>query len=121
MVRLLLPFLVLAIDIYALVDVITVHEWRIKALNKFAWVVIILFLPLIGAILWFTIGKVHGEPSDDNAGRGRDARRYDTPRTLAPDDDPAFLHNATQFEEQAARIRRLEAELKALDDEKPKE
>jgi hypothetical protein len=120
MIRFLPAIVVLAIDIYALVDVISIHEWRIKSLNKIAWVFIILVLPLLGAILWFAIGKERREREKDSVA-GNDARRYDTPRTLAPDDDPVFLKNATRFEDQEARIRRLEAELKALDDEQPKE
>lgn len=117
-VRVLIPFLVLAIDIYALVDVITITETRIKALNKFAWVLLIIVLPLMGAILWFVLGKENRNNPDD---RGGPNRRYDTPRTLAPDDDPVFLNNAGRLEEQERRIARLEAELKALDDDKPQE
>jgi hypothetical protein len=40
---------------------------------------------------------------------------------VAPDDDPVFLRNASRIEEQDERIRRLEAELKALNDDKPEE
>ncbi|MCU1508912.1 MAG: hypothetical protein JWQ12_1177 [Glaciihabitans sp.] len=111
MIRLIFPLVALAVDIYALVDVITSDEWRIRNLNKIAWVFIILFLPLLGAILWFTIGKQHGSNSSDRGGQ---------PRTVAPDDDPTFLHNVDRFEQQEARIRRLEQELAALDDEDPK-
>ncbi len=118
-VRVLIPFIVLAIDIYALVDIITIVETRIKALNKFAWVLLVIVLPLVGAILWFVLGKENSNNPDDR--RGRDSRRYDTPRTLGPDDDPVFLNNAGRFEEQEKRIARLEAELKALDDDNPKE
>jgi hypothetical protein len=119
LIRSLPVILVFAIDIFALVDVIISQDSRFKSLNKLAWILIILFIPLIGAILWFTLGRER--PVPPNSGSGHDTRRYDTPRVLAPDDDPVFLHNATRFEEQEARIRRLEAELKALDDEKPKE
>ncbi len=109
-----LAFVTVAVYIYALVDAISIHEWRIKSLNKGLWVLIILLLPLIGALLWFTIGKSRGD--EQGTAKRRDARR-----PLAPDDDPAFLRNATVFEEQQARIRQLEAELKALDDDNPKE
>jgi hypothetical protein len=112
MVRLILPFLFVAVDIYALVDVIVSDEWRVRNLNKISWVFIILLLPLLGAILWFTIGKERGpSTSGDRGGE---------PRRIAPDDDPNFLHNVDRFEAQEARIRRLEQELAALDDEDPK-
>jgi hypothetical protein len=112
-----LGFVTVAVYIYALVDAISIHEWRIKSLNKAAWVLIILVLPLVGAILWFTIGKLGAH---DARGEGGGARRT-PPRVLAPDDDPAFLRKASRFEEQEARIRELEAELKALDDDDPKQ
>jgi hypothetical protein len=110
-----LAFVIVAVYIYALIDAISIQRSRVKSLNKAAWVLIILVLPLIGSILWFMIGKrgAH-EPQPSGSRRER-------PRVLAPDDDPAFLRNATRFEEQEARIRQLEAELKALDDDKPKE
>jgi hypothetical protein len=111
MIRFIGPILVLAIDIYALVDVILTDPYRIKSLNKFFWVVIILLLPLIGAILWFAIGKEHGQS----------ARPQQRMRAIGPDDDPAFLRNARRLEEQDERIRRLEQELADLDDDKPKE
>ena len=111
MIRFIGPILVLAIDIYALVDVILTDPYRIKSLNKFFWVILILLLPLIGAILWFTIGKEHGQS----------ARPQQQMRTIGPDDDPAFLRNARRLEEQDERIRRLEQELADLDDDKPKE
>ncbi|NEM91014.1 PLD nuclease N-terminal domain-containing protein [Galbitalea soli] len=114
MIRFLPTILVLAVDIYALVDVLTIHEWRIKSLNKFGWVVIILVLPLIGAILWFTIGRERTEQAEREAG----THRIGPPRVLAPDDDPVFLQNTSRLQEQEERIRRLEAELKALGDEK---
>jgi hypothetical protein len=109
-----LGFITVALYVYALVDSITIHDSRIKSLNKASWIFIIIILPLIGSILWLTIGKARG--SEPVTSRQRDARR-----PLAPDDDPEFLRNATRAEEQEARIRQLEAELKALDDDPPKE
>ncbi len=103
-----LPFLILAVDVFALVDVILADQRRVRALNKISWVLIILFLPLLGAILWFTIGKEHHDGADQR-------------RTVAPDDDPSFLKNIRRDEEQDERIRRLEQELADLDDDQPKE
>lgn len=110
---LILGFIELALLIFCLVDAISIYDSRIKTLNKVAWVFIIILVPLVGPILWLVIGKERG--SDRPAERARDAR------PLAHDDDPTFLHNTDRFESQEARIRRLEAELKALNDEKPEE
>jgi hypothetical protein len=103
----------LALLIFCLVDCISIYDSRIKVLNKIAWVFIIILLPFLGPILWLTIGK--DRSANRPAERARDAR------PLAPDDDPDFLRNADQHESQEARIRRLEAELKALDDDKPED
>jgi hypothetical protein len=101
----------LALFIYALVDAISIYEWRVKSLNKIAWVFIIIILPVLGPILWLTLGKARKNDPDTHV-----PSQGSRPRP-APDDDPVFLRNATRFEEQEERIRRLEAELKALGDE----
>jgi hypothetical protein len=103
-----------ALFIYALVDCISIYETRIKSLNKISWVFIIILLSaFVGPILWLTLGKAR-KSDPDTPVHGRT-----TTRQVAPDDDPVFLQNATRFEAQAERIRRLEAELKALNDEDP--
>ena len=107
MLRILFPFLVIAFDIFCIVDVILSEEWQIKTLNKVFWVLIILLLPLIGGILWFIFGKDRGEGSSQGS-----APR----RTVAPDDDPAYLSKLAREQEQEARIRDLEAQLGDLDD-----
>ncbi len=94
----------LAVMIFALVDMILIDGSRVRGVNKIAWAFIILLLPLLGALLWFTLG------------RGRNRPRPAT-RTLAPDDDPNFLDRINR--ESDERIRRLEQELAELDDDPP--
>jgi hypothetical protein len=110
---LILGFIELALLIFCLVDVISIYESRIKTLNKIAWVFIIILVPVVGPILWLVVGKERG--GNRSAARARDAR------PVAPDDDPEFLRNADVHESQEARIRRLEAELKALGDDETDE
>ncbi|MEP6478234.1 MAG: PLD nuclease N-terminal domain-containing protein [Rhodoglobus sp.] len=105
---LILVFVAVAVDVFAIVDVVLTDPRRVRALNKALWVLIVLALPILGAVLWFTIGK------DRNASGGER-------RTIAPDDDPSFLKNLRRDEEQDERIRRLEQELADLDDDQPKE
>jgi len=103
-----LPFLVVALDVLAIVDVALIDQRRVRALPKFAWILIIILLPVIGALLWLIVGRER---------RDRGGER----RTVAPDDDPAFLRNLRRDEEQDERIRRLEQELADLDDDPPKD
>ncbi len=108
MVRLLvvLVFLVVTFDVFAIVDVMLIDRSRIRVLNRLFWVLLILILPVVGAILWLALGR---ERRDGGGQR----------RTIAPDDDPAFLKNLRRDEEQDDRIRRLEQELADLDDDPP--
>ncbi|HWR86627.1 MAG TPA: PLDc N-terminal domain-containing protein [Rhodoglobus sp.] len=101
------PFLALALDVFALVDLSMIDPRRVRATNKFVWALIIIVLPFLGAILWFTIGRERRE----SGGQRR--------QTVAPDDDPEFLRDLRSREDQAERIRRLEQELADLDDDPP--
>jgi len=94
---------VIAISIFAIVDVLLTDKRRVRGIPKILWVLVIL-LPVVGALLWFTLGK--------DRGRGRAV-----PRQTAPDDDPDFLRTLGSDREQEERIRRLEQELADLDDD----
>ncbi|MEO6944693.1 MAG: PLDc N-terminal domain-containing protein [Lacisediminihabitans sp.] len=91
-------------SIYAVIDCAMTDHRRARGIPKPLWVVVILVIPVIGAVLWFIVGK------DRNAGN---AQR----RSMAPDDDPAFLKRLGTDQEQDERIRKLEQELAELDDD----
>lgn len=102
----LLPLLILVI---ALADVITRQDWQVKHLPKLVWVLLIVFLPLVGSILWFAVGREWG---------GTTVRivRPSSPQASAP--SPSVSRTevelaALEDEIAADRIRRLEAELEA--------
>jgi len=86
--------------IYALVDCAMIDARRTRGLGKPGWIVIVVFLPVIGGILWFTIGR-----GPVPAGRA-----------LAPDDDAEFLRRLGGREAVDERIRQIEEELALLDD-----
>jgi hypothetical protein len=95
---------VVAFSIYALVDLFMTHTPRVRAFPKPVWIVVIVVLPIIGPVLWLLVGKSKPKtPKTYSAGR-------------APDDDPSFL-SAIDREESDERIRKLEEELRKLDDE----
>ncbi len=99
-----LAFALVAVDVFAIVDVILSDRSRVRAMPKALWILVIVLLPVIGVALWFLLGKARSA----NAG---------STRTIAPDDDPDFLRNMRLKEEQDDRIRRLEQELADLDDD----
>lgn len=91
----------IALDIYALADVLMTPRERFRSLNRIAWAFIVVLVTPIGAILWLTMGKAH---------RNRNGEVF-----LAPDDDPNFRIPDSETVDE--RIARLEEELRKLDDE----
>lgn len=91
-----------AFTLYALVDAAMSNPARARGVSKPVWVVLVVVLPVIGAILWFTIGK----------GRGP----LPAPRR-APEDDPGFSGRRMSDAELDAHMEELEARLKELDEE----
>jgi len=108
MVRLAIPLVVAAVVfmIYAVVDCALFDRLRIRGVPRGWWIVIILLVPVIGAVLWFVIGR--GRAGRSVVGGGRRI-------PIAPDDDSDFLRRLDKDAEQEERIRRLEQELADLD------
>lgn len=96
-------FLALVFWVFSIVDCAVQPATRHRGVPKWVWILIVIFIPVLGGILWFTIGRFRG------TARGG-------ARSVAPDDDPEFLRSIGKTE-QDARIRRLEEELARLDDE----
>ncbi|MGW4928705.1 PLD nuclease N-terminal domain-containing protein [Agromyces sp. NPDC004153] len=94
--------------IYAVADCAFFDRTRIRGLRRGWWIVVILFVPIIGALLWFIIGR--GRANRVGSARGR---------TMAPDDDTEFLRQLRDDAAQDERIRRLEQELADLDADDP--
>lgn len=114
-----LPFLIgAAIVIFTVVDIALIDQARVKYLPKFAWIIGTILLSVIGAALWFLLGRERLEPR--NAGGGSFGPR---PRRgpVAPDDDPEFLGKLRREQAQEERIRDLEQRLREIDDDKSTE
>lgn len=89
--------------IYSVADCALFDRSRVRGLPKPAWLLVIILFPVVGAVLWFLIGR----------GRRRSAV---VRRVVAPDDDPEFLGKLRFDRDQEERIRQLEKELADLDD-----
>jgi len=95
-----LPMIVvLGLAVYCFFDVVTTDRRRFRSFGKPLWLLVVL-LPVVGAILWFSLGRPRHKPR-----QGPDSviqlRR--PPRPVAPDDDPEFLRS---LDEQARRAKR---------------
>lgn len=96
-------FLAAVFWVFSVVDCAVQPATRHRGVRKSVWMLIVILIPVIGGILWFTIGR-------------RRANEQGASTVIAPDDDPAFLRRISKTE-QDARIARLEEELARLDDE----
>jgi hypothetical protein len=78
--------------IAALISCLSADEGDINALPRIAWVLIILFFPLLGSIAWFAAGR-SSTPRAKTWRPGAGFPERERPRAVAPDDDPAFLRS----------------------------
>ncbi|NYE95537.1 hypothetical protein FHU41_001787 [Psychromicrobium silvestre] len=106
-----LPLLILlGLELYTLIDCLRSEGSSVRTLPKVAWVLLIIFLPLIGVVLWFALGR----PQYGNGNAARQVPRAHPTAPMAPDDDPEFLRNLDVARKQKAeeeRLRQLQAEL----------
>jgi len=49
--------LIMAAMVLALVDIILRQDGEVKHLPKWAWVILVILVPLIGTVLWFALGR----------------------------------------------------------------
>lgn len=104
--RVVLAVAVLVIFVYGLVDVIRTDGRLTRGISKPAWIIVMIVLPVVGAILWLLIGRPRGK------GPARPAPRH----PIAPDDDPDFLRNLEvrrRKQAETARLKKLKEDLEA--------
>ena len=70
--------LVLVFILYALFNAIGTPQHRVRSLPKGVWITAIIVLPVVGAVLWLTLGSDKTAPGPAPRGKG-------------PDDDAVFL------------------------------
>ncbi|GAB2901760.1 PLDc N-terminal domain-containing protein [Neomicrococcus lactis] len=100
-----------SVIIYALIQCILSDARRVRSISKPAWILTIVLLPLLGALLWFWLGRPLGAaPATGAAGN---SGYYAPGRSTAPDDDDAFLR---QLERQR-ELKKREEELKRREEE----
>ena len=69
--------------IFTTVFAISAKPNEVRLLPKWLWVVLCLIVPIIGGLLYITIGRPIAKPGFTASGT----------RVVAPDDDPDFLRN----------------------------
>ena len=123
-----ISLVLLALMIGALVDIILRPSDQVKHLPKVVWVLLVVFLPVIGSILWFLIGREYaaavdrgsfGDPrrretitlGGSSSGRGSGpSYGYGTP-ARSTEDELAALDAEIEYHAKLDRERQLAAEL----------
>jgi hypothetical protein len=81
MLKALVVIVPVVLAIYCLVQVAQTPADRVRTLPKWAWAVLIVLFPLLGAVGWLLLGRPQ-RPGPTRPTRGK---------MVAPDDDPDFL------------------------------
>lgn len=103
-----------AFFVVALLDVILRREDQIKHLPKITWVFIVILLPLVGAILWFAIGREYeSSPRPRRVPRPANniAQRH-APYASSTEAQLAALEREIELAERDKRIRELEEQMR---------
>lgn len=124
----LIPILVLALWVYCVLDAIATEESRVQNLPKLLWLLLVVFVPLVGSIAWLLLGRPSGmgwRPGDTTPRQGRSGPHPSEP------DRPVFRARGERtplretreeairrYEEEKRRreeVRRLEEQLRQPD------
>jgi hypothetical protein len=115
-----LLFLVqIVLAVLALISCLSAEEDEIRALPRLAWVLIIVIVPLIGAIAWYLAGRPVKERTAGGWRGGGGLPEHKRSRPAAPDDDPEFLKSLDTGQSQQDRelFEKWEEDLRRREDE----
>lgn len=96
-----LGIVVLVVWIFSIVSCVLTPESQVRGIPKWAWVVLIVLLPLLGSVLWLAVGRTGGSP-------------LPRLRPAAPTASAPRTYQAMTGDE---RIRRMEEDLARLERE----
>jgi hypothetical protein len=98
-----------ALFVYCVIDLISTDEGLVRNLPKMVWLLLVIFVPLVGPMSWLLLGRPEQagwHPGDRSPRASR--------RTLGPEDSPEFMSRLDSDDE---RLRRWEDDLKRREDE----
>jgi len=97
--RFLLYAIPVVVVLYALIDCILIPGALARSLPKWVWLVVIVLIPVFGAVAWLLVGRPRREATVTGTVGGVARivpRRGSGP--VAPDDDPTFLRKLADDE-----------------------
>jgi hypothetical protein len=104
----------IALWIWAVLDVIATDRALIRNLDKTVWLVLVLFVPTVGAVGWLALGRPANAGFTRGATQSRPTRRDRRPAPRGPEDSDRWAASTAPnprpsdgFESTAAKRRRL--------------
>lgn len=103
----------LALWVFCVFDVIAADEPLVRNLPKSLWLMIVVFVPTVGAIAWLALGR------PPNVGWTPGSSDYRAPRrAVGPEDTPGWSSGPPADEgERARKLKAWEAELRRREEE----
>jgi hypothetical protein len=102
-----LPFLIsLVLSVYALFSCIQTRDEDVPYLPKLVWIVLIVFVPFVGPIVWLLMSRTQAVRRE----RSAVPKPKPTGRPVAPDDDPDFLKSLDRYRDPRTTVRPGEGE-----------
>lgn len=99
----LFTILTLALTIGAVIDIMRREDSQVRFLPRIAWLIVVILLPLIGALLWFGLGRDYG---DSGIAIPRLRRAPRTAPSAGPAAPPAPPRDTRTTEQQIADLDR---------------
>lgn len=114
-----MSLIVVVVMIAALIDIISSDEAVVRGLPRWGWLLLVVFVPLIGSLVWFVAGRPAsgrhpaGRYGDQRPGRATALgfAEYDQPGRFIPQDpeaDAAFLAQVRARAEEQRRQGEIE-------------
>ena len=99
----------LVLFVYCVLDLIATDEALIRNLPKMVWLLVIIFIPIVGPTAWLLLGR------PERAGfRPGDTSPRPQRRAIGPEDSPEFI---AELNSDADRLRKWEEDLRRREDE----
>jgi hypothetical protein len=96
-----LPFLIsLVLSVYALFNCIQTPDEEVPHLPKLVWIVLIVFVPFFGPIIWLLVTRTQSGGRDPVVRAPRPSARV-----VAPDDDPDFLKSLDRYRDPRTTVK----------------
>ncbi|AFR51527.1 hypothetical protein KTR9_5314 (plasmid) [Gordonia sp. KTR9] len=107
-----LGLIYLVILVIALIDIIKTDDAAVRGLPKFAWVILVVMLPLVGALVWLAVGRPAADerPHRQDSGAASEFPEYDHPGRYVPQDPEADREFLQQLRDRAEKQRQTARE-----------